>query len=41
VRRHCERAILIDHGSILVDGAPEEAIALFQNLVNVEVVAAH
>ena len=26
VRMHCERAVLIDHGSILVDGTPEEAI---------------
>ena len=40
VRMHCERAVLIDHGSILVDGAPEEAISEFTNLMNVEVVAA-
>ena len=41
VQRHCERAILIDHGSILVDGKPDEAIAFYTNLMNVEVVAAH
>jgi ABC-type polysaccharide/polyol phosphate transport system ATPase subunit len=41
VRRHCERAVLIDHGSILVDGTPDEAISEFNNLMNVEVVAAH
>lgn len=41
VHRICERAILIDHGSILVDGTPDEAISLFHNLMNVEVVAAH
>jgi ABC-type polysaccharide/polyol phosphate transport system ATPase subunit len=41
VRQHCERAILIDHGSILVDGTPDEAVTEFNNLMNVEVVAAH
>lgn len=41
VKRHCERAILIDHGSILVDGTPDEAISFYTNLMNVEVVAAH
>ena len=40
VRRHCERAILIDHGTILVDGSTEEAIGVFQNLMSAEVVAA-
>ena len=41
VHRICERAVLIDHGSILVDSTPDEAIALFNNMMNVEVVAAH
>jgi ABC-2 type transport system ATP-binding protein len=41
VKRICERAVLIDHGSILVDGTPDEAIDLFHNLMSVEVVAAH
>jgi ABC-type polysaccharide/polyol phosphate transport system ATPase subunit len=41
VKEHCERVILIDHGNILVDGNPDEAINEFTNLVNVEVVAAH
>ncbi len=41
IRKHCERAILIDHGSILVDGTPDEAIALYTSLMNVEVLAAH
>jgi ABC-type polysaccharide/polyol phosphate transport system ATPase subunit len=40
VQTHCERAILIDHGTILVDGTPEEAISVYQNLVSAEVVAA-
>jgi ABC-2 type transport system ATP-binding protein len=41
VRQHCERVVLIDHGSILVDGTPDEAVSVFNNLMNVEVVAAH
>jgi lipopolysaccharide transport system ATP-binding protein len=41
VLRHCERAILIDHGQIVVDGTPGEAIGEYTNLMNVEVVAAH
>jgi ABC-type polysaccharide/polyol phosphate transport system ATPase subunit len=41
LQRICERAVLIDHGSILVDSTPDEAIALYHNLMNVEVVAAH
>ena len=41
VRRHCERVILIDHGSIMVDGATEEAVAAFESMMSAEVVAAH
>jgi len=41
VRQHCGRAVLIEHGSILVDGTPDEAVSEFNNLMNVEVVAAH
>lgn len=40
VKRNCERVILIDHGSVMVDGAPDEAIGVFHNLMNVEVAAA-
>jgi ABC-type polysaccharide/polyol phosphate transport system ATPase subunit len=40
VQAHCERAILIDHGSIMVDGTPEEAVSVYHNLVSAEVVAA-
>lgn len=38
---HCERAILIDHGNILIDGMPKEVIATYSNLINVEVAVAH
>lgn len=41
VRRHCERVILIDHGSIMVDGATEEAVSAFESMMSAEVVAAH
>jgi ABC-type polysaccharide/polyol phosphate transport system ATPase subunit len=41
VEEHCDRAILIDHGRILVDGSPDEAIAMYKTLLTPEVVAAH
>jgi lipopolysaccharide transport system ATP-binding protein len=41
VAKHCERAILIDHGSIIADGSPPEVIATYTNLMTPEVVGAH
>jgi lipopolysaccharide transport system ATP-binding protein len=41
VEKHCERAILIDHGCILADGVPHEVIATYTNLMSPEVVGAH
>lgn len=41
VEEHCDRAILIDHGSILADGSADEAIAMYRTLLTPEVVAAH
>jgi ABC-type polysaccharide/polyol phosphate transport system ATPase subunit len=41
VEEHCDRAILIDHGSIIVDGRADEAIAMYKTLLTPEVVAAH
>jgi ABC-type polysaccharide/polyol phosphate transport system ATPase subunit len=41
VQTHCERVILIDHGSIMVDGTPEEAVSVYHSLMSAEVVAAH
>ena len=40
VREHCDRAILIDHGTVMVDGTPDEAIAMYQSLLHPEAVAA-
>jgi ABC-type polysaccharide/polyol phosphate transport system ATPase subunit len=41
VHEHCDRAILIDHGSLIVDGHADEAIAMYKTLLTPEVVAAH
>ncbi len=40
VAEHCDRALLIDNGSILCDGPPEEAIAMYKALFASEVVGA-
>jgi len=40
VQEHCERAILIDRGSVIADGRPDEAIAMYKTLLTPEVVAA-
>ncbi|HLI62090.1 MAG TPA: ABC transporter ATP-binding protein [Terriglobales bacterium] len=40
VEEHCDRALLIDHGSLMVDGSPAEAIATYRALLNLEVAAA-
>ncbi len=41
VQNHCDRAILIEHGTILVDGLPSEAVAAYHTLMSPEVVGAH
>jgi ABC-type polysaccharide/polyol phosphate transport system ATPase subunit len=41
VEKHCERAILIEHGSIIADGPPPEVITTYTNLMTPEVVGAH
>jgi ABC-type polysaccharide/polyol phosphate transport system ATPase subunit len=41
IQEHCDRALLIDHGQLLVDGRPEEAIATYRTLMSPEVVGAH
>ena len=40
VQEHCERVLLLDQGSILIDGRPEEAITLYKSLLTPELVAA-
>lgn len=40
IQEHCERALLLEQGSIVFDGRPQEAIAMYKSLVNLELVAA-
>ncbi len=41
VARLCDRAILIDQGTIMADGPPEEVIAVYQSSMAPEAVGAH
>ena len=41
VAQHCDRAILLDKGSILADGLPDDVIEAYKNLLTPEAVAAH
>ena len=40
IREHCERVLLLEQGSIVTDARPEEAIAMYKNLVTPELVGA-
>ncbi len=40
IQEHCERALLLDRGSIIFDGRPEEASALYRELASAELVGA-
>lgn len=40
VEEHCDRAILLDQGSVIIDGSPEESIAMYRTLLSPEVVGA-
>ena len=41
VEKHCERAILVDQGSVVIDGRPDEVIATYRTLWSSDVVGAH
>ena len=41
VLHHCDRALLIDSGTIIADGPSDEVIATYQNSMAPEVVGAH
>jgi homopolymeric O-antigen transport system ATP-binding protein len=41
VQEYCDRAIWIDHGSIMADGAPEGVTQMYKASFTVEVVGAH
>lgn len=39
VGKYCDRVILIDHGSIMADGHPDEVIPIYESAMSPEVVA--
>ena len=41
VAQHCDRAILLDKGSIMADGLPDDVIEVYKSLLALEAVAAH
>ena len=41
VQRHCDRVLLLDQGNVVMDGAPEQTIAMYRSMMAPEVVAAH
>ena len=41
VSRHCDRAILLDKGSMLADGLPEDVIEVYKSLLTPEAIGAH
>ena len=41
VQEHCERVLLLDQGSIIVDGPPDQAIAAYRARLEAEIVGAH
>jgi ABC-type polysaccharide/polyol phosphate transport system ATPase subunit len=41
VAQHCDRAILVDKGSIMADGLPNDVIEVYKSLLALEAVAAH
>jgi len=40
IQEHCDRVLLLEQGSIVLDGRAEDAIAMYKSLVNPELVAA-
>ncbi len=40
VRMHCDRAVLLENGSVIADGDPSEVATLYEDLVNPQVVVA-
>jgi ABC-2 type transport system ATP-binding protein/lipopolysaccharide transport system ATP-binding protein len=40
IQEHCDRVLLLEHGSVVIDGRPEEAIAMYKSLVGAELVTA-
>ena len=36
VQQYCDRVVLLEHGSVVLDGRPEDAIAMYKSLVSPE-----
>lgn len=41
VQEHCERVLLLEHGSLIADGRPEEIVPMYKNLVSLEHAGVH
>jgi ABC-type polysaccharide/polyol phosphate transport system ATPase subunit len=41
VEEHCERVLLLEHGSLIADGRPDEIVPMYKSLVSSELAAAH
>lgn len=41
VQEHCERVLLLEHGSLTADGRPEEIVPMYKNLVSLEHAGVH
>ncbi len=41
IREHCERVLLLDQGSVVADGRPEEVVGVYTALVNPEFAGTH
>ena len=41
VQEHCERVLLLEHGSLMADGRPEEIVPMYKSLVSPEHAAVH
>jgi len=41
VQEHCERVLLLEQGSIVMDSSPEATIAMYKSLITPELAAAH
>lgn len=41
VQEHCERVLLLEHGSLIADGRPDEIVPMYKNLVSLEHAGVH
>ena len=41
VQEHCERVLLLEHGSLIADGRPDEIVPMYKSLVSLEHAGVH